>query len=190
MVEMGGGRKAVPLIGRQRWARLRSVLGRFLARPGAERRLLLEALWALALARALLLVLPFRRLAAMLGQAGLESPAEVTPAQDAIAGQIGWAVAATARYVPWDGRCLTQAVAGWGMLRRRGLSGTVYFGVGKANDPAGRKTFHAWLRCGSRFVTGGDGRLHNQVLTSFARKAARLGEVPGGPRPGAPPAGR
>jgi len=132
--------------------------------------LLLEALRALAFARALALCLPFKRLAGMLGDVGTESPEQVALAHEEIAGRIGWAVASAARYVPWDGRCLTQAAAGWPMLARRSIIGTVYFGVSEAPVPPGRLVFHAWLRCGSSLVTGGDGRLRYTVLACFSWK--------------------
>jgi hypothetical protein len=142
-----------------------------MARSRADRWLLLEALCTLALARVLALCLPFRRLAAMFGDVGTEGPDEVPLAHGEIARRIGWAVACMARYVPWDGRCLTQAIAGERMLARRGIAGTVYFGAGKAAEHGGKMAFHAWLRCGSSFVTGGDGRARYQVLACFSRKA-------------------
>jgi hypothetical protein len=146
-----------------------SPLRRFLARPREDRLLLLEALAALAAGRARLLCLPFRRVAARLGRAGAESPEAVPAAQEDTARRIGWAVTAMARYVPWDSRCLAQAIAGQRMLARRGLDCTLYLGVGEDPLRPGDKAFHAWLRCGTRFVTGGDGRLRFQVLASFAR---------------------
>ncbi len=142
-----------------------------MARSPADRALLLEALYALALARVLAVGLPFRRLARMLGDVGIEGPEAVPPAYEEIARRVGWAVTAAARYVPWDCRCMTQAIAGWRMLARRGIFGTVYLGVAEAPGHAGKLVFHAWLRCGSVFVTGGNGRLRYTVLACFSRKA-------------------
>jgi hypothetical protein len=135
--------------------------------------LLVEAFCALAVARAFTLCLPFRRIARMIGDLGAESPQAMPLAQEEIAGRIGWAIAAMARYVPWDSRCLTQAIAGWRMLARRDIFGTVYLGVDGAPDSNKKLVFHAWLRCGSRFVTGGNGRLHFTVLASFSQKEAK-----------------
>jgi hypothetical protein len=149
------------------------ALRRFLSRSREDRKLLLEALGALAVARVFALFLPFRRIARMIGDLGVEGPEKEPPAQEEIAGRIGWAVAAMARYVPWDGRCLTQAIAGWRMLARRGIFGTVYLGVAGAPASADKMVFHAWLRCGSRFVTGGNGRLHFTVLANFSRKEVK-----------------
>ena len=88
-----------------------------------------EALIALAVARGAMAFLPFRRIAAWLGTPGAESPATATAEEIHTAQEVGWAVGALARRVPWDGRCLAQALAATGMLRRRGMEGTVSFGA-------------------------------------------------------------
>ncbi len=110
---------------------------------------------------------PFRRIAAWLGTAGAESPAMVTPEDARTAEGIGWAVTALGPRVPWDGRCLAQALAACAMLRRRGVEGTVSFGV-REGESAGF-TAHAWLRVGSHIVTGGAGHEGYKAFSTFAR---------------------
>ncbi len=110
---------------------------------------------------------PFRRIAAWLGTPGTESPTTVTTEAAGIAQSIGWAVSALGSRVPWDGRCFAQALAAAAMLRRRGVEGTVSFGV-RDEESAGF-TAHAWLRVGSRVVTGGAGHQGYKALTTFAR---------------------
>jgi len=110
---------------------------------------------------------PFRRIAAWIGTPGAESPAAVTPEHTRTAEGIGWAVSALGPRVPWDGRCLAQALAATAMLRRRGLEGTVIFGVREGESS--ELEAHTWLRVGSRFVTGGAGHEFCQTLTTFAR---------------------
>jgi Transglutaminase-like superfamily len=110
---------------------------------------------------------PFRRIAAWMGTPGAESPATVTSENARIADGIGWAVTALGRRVPWDGRCLAQALAATAMLRCRGVEGTVSLGV-REGEPAGFEA-HAWLRVGSRVVTGGGGHEQFKALTTFAR---------------------
>jgi hypothetical protein len=156
----------------QRWNRkaffVWSDLKRAARLPGARRWLLGEALIALAIARAAMALLPFRRIAAWLGTAGAESAATATAEELDMAREIGWAVGAVARRVPWDGRCLAQALAATSMLRRRGLEGTVSFGAA----PGNRAGFdaHAWLRLGSCMVTGGPGHQRFKAFTTFARR--------------------
>lgn len=110
---------------------------------------------------------PFRRIAAWLGTPGAASPGKVTPEHERTAELIGWAVTALGRRVPWDGRCLAQALAATAMLRRRGVEGTVSLGV-RDGESAGFEA-HAWLRVGSCMVTGGAGHEHYKSLATFAR---------------------
>lgn len=142
-------------------------LKRYARIPRARRRLLWEALGALAIARVAMALLPFRRIAAWLGTPGAESPATAAPEEIRTAEEVGWAVAVLARRVPWDGRCMAQALAATGMLRRRGLEGTVSFGV-RRGESAGFDA-HAWLRLGSCVVTGGPGHQRFKTVTTFAR---------------------
>lgn len=130
--------------------------------------LLSEALIALAIARIAMALLPFRRIAAWIGTPGAETPATATVAEIYIAEEIGWAVGVLARRVPWDGRCLAQALAATWMLRRRGLEGTVSFGVCRGGST--ELDAHAWLRFGSCMVTGGPGHQRFNTFTTFARK--------------------
>ena len=136
--------------------------------PRARKWLLGEALLALLVARGAMALLPFRRIASWLGAPSVEGPATATAAEIGAAQEVGWAVGAVARRVPWDGRCLAQALAATGMLRRRGLEGTVSFGV-RQGESAGFDA-HAWLRLGSCIVTGGPGHEHFQAFTTFARR--------------------
>ena len=112
--------------------------------------------------------LPFRRIADWLGTPGAESSLMAAADEIRMAQEVGWAVGVIARRVPWDGRCLAQALAATGMLRRRGLEGTVSFGVCQG-ESAGFDA-HAWLRFGSCVVTGGPDHQRFKVISTFARK--------------------
>jgi len=138
--------------------------------PGSRRQLLGEALLALLIARGVMLFLPFRRIAEWLGTPGAESPVAAAPDEIRMAQEVGWAVGVIARQVPWDGRCLAQALAATGMLRRRGMEGTVSFGVCEGQGKSAGFDAHAWLRFGSCVVTGGPEHQRYKVITTFARK--------------------
>ena len=73
-----------------------TLLAKLRACSWRDRGLLLEALLALAIARAALLLIPFRRLTPLLGPARTQAQTVPTPAQAAAARRIGWAVAAVA----------------------------------------------------------------------------------------------
>jgi hypothetical protein len=143
-------------------------LNRYFGLPRARKRLLGEACFALAVARTAMACLPFRKIAFWLGAPGTETPQTAPAAQIQIASDIGWAVGALARRVPWDSRCLAQALAASGMLRRRGLEGTVSFGADRGESR--KLVAHAWLRFGPCMVTGGAGHDRFKVFTSLARK--------------------
>jgi hypothetical protein len=113
-------------------------------------------------------LLSFRRIAAWLGTSGVEGPATATAEEIRTAQEVGWAVGAVARRVPWDGRCFAQALAATWMLRRRGLEGTVSFGASQGSS-AGFDA-HAWLRLGSCMVTGGPGHQRFKAFTTFTRR--------------------
>lgn len=138
--------------------------------PGPRRRLLYEALLALLIARGAMAFLPFRRIAHWLGTPGAASPAVAAPDEIRMAQEVSWAVGVIARRVPWDGRCLAQALAAMGMLRHRGLEGTVSFGVCEGQGESAGFDAHAWLRLGSCVVTGGPDIQRFKVITTFARK--------------------
>ena len=150
-----------------------TLLAKLHACSWRDRGLLLEALLALAIARAAILTVPFRRLTPLLAQAGAApTPAQAgaapTPAQAAAARRIGWAIAAIAPRTPWCSNCLTQAFAATALLRRRRIPSTLYLGVARSADPPQDLTAHAWVRCGEHPITGGDGQRRFTILSTFA----------------------
>jgi transglutaminase superfamily protein len=152
----------------------------------AQRWLFLEATVWLGLLRAATLTLPYRQVAALLrltqsaasdGSPGLAvSPAGRGPGgpgrQPGVTGVTGWALAAAAARTPWHSTCLVQSLAGYVILRRRGVPSVVYLGVAK--DPAGEFTAHSWLRCGDVIVTGRGGHQRYSAIAAY------------GPAPGLP----
>ena len=128
--------------------------------------LLLEIGVLLGLARLAILLVPFRHIARIFGPQHAETPAVADLASEPRVRHLGTMIRATARNLPWECKCLAQAMAGKVMLARRGLPSTVYFGV--RNDDEGEFGAHAWLRSGAVYVTGGPGHRHFTVLTIFA----------------------
>ncbi len=130
---------------------------------------LAEAVCWLALARVLLLALPFNSIAARLGKIHQQSPETLDNAiQRGQARHIGYAVTKMSRYVPWDSACLAQALAAKCMLGTRHLPSTLYLGV--AYDENKKMLAHAWLRCGDVFVTGAPQHKRFTVVATFASK--------------------
>ncbi|HYD69827.1 lasso peptide biosynthesis B2 protein [Azospirillum sp.] len=151
--------------------RLARYPARFLALPGAERRLLAEAAATLALASALLALLPFAtamRLAGLNARTGTAAARQDAPAPEAgtTAPAVGAAVARAARHLPFRAVCLQQAIACTLMLRRRALPVTVHFGMAK--NAAGALDAHAWSVSGGAVVTGAPGRERFTPIAVFA----------------------
>jgi hypothetical protein len=143
----------------------------------AQRYLFLEAIVWLGLLRAATLALPYRRVAALLRltQSGaLDGPA-VAPSGRGPggarrqAGVTGWALAAAAARTPWHSTCLVQSLAGYVILRRRGVPSVVYLGVAK--DPAGDFMAHSWLRAGDVIVTGRGGHQRYAAIAAYGPAA-------------------
>lgn len=137
-------------------------LSKFRALGWGDRFLLAEAAVWLALARIALFV-PFRWLAPKLGEA-TESPSE-DQTESAIGARVAWAIAAASRYTPWTTRCLAEAMAAKAMLGVRGVPTTLYLGTGK--NEQGEFSAHAWLRCGTSYVTGAANKDEYAVIARF-----------------------
>jgi hypothetical protein len=155
----------------QRWRRIWKL-------SWTDRWLLAEALFWLGTARLALRLLPSRWLAPCFGQPmAARPPSEALSVPRSQACRLGWALDTLSRSLPWKCSCLTQALAGKMMLRRRGWPSVLVLGVARADQT----TFmaHAWLQCGTLILTGapGHGRFH--VLTTFVEeRPSAAGEVP------------
>lgn len=65
---------------------------------------------------------------------------------------ISWAVQTSAAYLPWRTDCTVQAIAAKRLLAKQAITSDFYVGV--KNDEANPFSAHAWLMCGSTYVTG------------------------------------
>jgi len=147
---------------------LRSIPAKWQRRSRLEQRLLLEAFVLLGMARLLVLCVPFRQLARTLGQHMRESAQDVAAPEEELAVLVGRAVQSAANNTPWESVCLPQAVAGQWMLKRRRIAATLYLGVMKAEQKPEQLAAHAWLRCGSKILTGAAGHRQFTVVSMFS----------------------
>ena len=134
--------------------------------PWARKRLLIEAVVLLALARLAVLALPFRWVSKVLGRQGAQTPLRDHSAHERPIRAVRSTLRKVSRHVPWTSKCLDQAITGKIMLARRGIPATIYFGVKK--DDKGELDAHAWLRSGSVYVAGGQIRGRFAVINTFA----------------------
>lgn len=117
-----------------------------------------EALVLLAFFRVCLAVVPVRRIIGAIthGKAGEEAETtEASEASLAVARKVQWAVSAAARHSAVEFVCFPQTLAGYMMLRWRGVDGTMIYGV--MRSPEGELLAHTWLMVGDGMVLGGEG---------------------------------
>jgi hypothetical protein len=132
-----------------------------------DRGLLVEAQALLAVARLVVLLVPFRFYSSYLGMHMAESPVgENNAAPRTTLRRVAWAIGAISRRAPWRCRCLEQALAAKVMLRVRGVPNTLYLGVARSADK--QLEAHAWVRSGPFYVTGGNGRDRYAVVSTFS----------------------
>jgi hypothetical protein len=138
---------------------------RFMALSGRERRLFVEAVLWLSLCQ-LALLLPFRWLAPHLEARMKQAPDTNLPSRmHTLVSDISQAINRAAHHIPWEAKCLVQAIAGKFMLRCRKVESTLYLGVAKESKD--QLKAHAWLRCGRQVVCGGRGMACYTVISTF-----------------------
>jgi hypothetical protein len=130
--------------------KLRRKLKTFLGKSAAERWLICEAVAMLALARIIVLTVPFRLMARW-----LERAPETGSCDEALLIRVRKAVTTAARNVPWNAVCLPQAIAAKAMLARRGCGSA--FHLGATLNAQGKLIAHAWLEAGGTIVVGAAG---------------------------------
>ncbi|MCR8746859.1 lasso peptide biosynthesis B2 protein [Romboutsia lituseburensis] len=119
-----------------------------------EKLLFIEAFFLTGLMRAKILKVPFNKLKEELGTYNTESADDVVLDDYKKAKIVRDVVVTISKFTPWESLCLVQAMTVQRMLKKRGISTTIYLGVNKENQ---NMIAHAWIRCGQMFVTGGDG---------------------------------
>lgn len=115
--------------------------------------------------RGFILFVPFNKLRRGMGKHKEESVATVDVEVYKEAKRISWIVTLTSSKTPWESKCLVQALTAQKMLKKKGISTTIYLGVRKEGN---EMKAHAWSRCGQYYVTGGAIRDQYTVVAKFA----------------------
>ncbi|HEY6926855.1 MAG TPA: lasso peptide biosynthesis B2 protein [Steroidobacteraceae bacterium] len=137
---------------------------RLTLRPIQLRRiaLLLEALAWLFVLRLAISHLPFRLIAARVGTCVEPEDDRVRqiltrppdPTSVLMARTVGWAVACSARKLPFSTACLHQAIAARRMLNRRHVATVLHLGASCESGFAEPLEAHAWLEAAGAEITG------------------------------------
>jgi hypothetical protein len=134
--------------------------------PGSARRLLIEAAVWLGIARALVLVIPYRRVVSLLRLQDQEFTLAVPGEEQRVISQVTRTIATISAHTPWESNCLVRAIAAKVMLRRRRINSTLYLGV---KMEAKTLTAHAWLGR-DRSVVIGDNNLATYTVVWTSRE--------------------
>ena len=110
----------------------------------------IEAWTLLHVTRGFILFLPFKKMAAFLGNSQIETTRDSIA--DRIALDVSHAVRRAARFTIHSSKCYDQALTAKLMLAYRKVSSTIYFGLAKDHDSG--LSAHAWVRVGNIIVTG------------------------------------
>ncbi len=131
----------------------------------SDRGLFIEAVWLSFWARMTVLLLPWSFVVRWMGE-----PLQIAPGSADVdlelLQRVGRTVRRVERRVPWQSKCLIQAMSAKTMLSRRGVAGTIYLGLLRVDGEEFKS--HAWLRCGTRFVTGRKGHEPFLPMSTFA----------------------
>jgi len=137
---------------------------RFFTISSDERKYFFLAIYYSGIARILILFVPFRKYSFWLGKYGRETD-ENTIASETYISLISLSVKRAQKITPWRYKCLEQAMTAKKLLDKKNIVSTIYFGVNRKN---GKMNAHAWLRCGSRYVTGGRNRNEFTTVAWFS----------------------
>lgn len=143
---------------------------KFLALDRQHKALFIRAYFLLAYLRVAMISQPFKKFIQDLElhkqSVQLE---ELSGKERGTAIAIGWAVQTAARFTPWESACLVQVLAAQKMLQRRKIPGAFYIGATKGVEQgSGEMAAHAWLKCGSQFITGEQGHKQYTVVSCFS----------------------
>jgi hypothetical protein len=128
-----------------------------------ERKMLFEAVITLFWVKILVVLSPLRWYANILGKERAVTPEDMYANE--IIFEIARAIVRGRKVFPWKTLCLCEAVTAKIMLNRRQIVSTLYLGVAKEK---GTLIAHAWLRCGTTYVTGKQGMERFTVVSTFA----------------------
>ncbi len=137
-----------------------------------DKLLIISIVILTAVARAAILIIPFRKLKIYIGELNKESTFAVSQEEYNMARKIGWAIEKVSNHTPWESKCFVRALTAQYLLSHKKIESTIYLGVAKEEillkkdntqeislDKSSGKNIiaHSWIRCGQLYVTGGNG---------------------------------
>jgi hypothetical protein len=126
-----------------------------------------EAWLHLAIARLLVVMLPFKYLHSFIGKPQVVSDDSEVFTMQREESAIGKAIKRASTRCFWRTKCLEQAVAASNMLRLRGKHYLFYLGVSVGTEDWRSFYSHAWTVCDGQIITGGVNVSFFKVITKL-----------------------
>lgn len=145
---------------------LRKLLRRLRPLSPAHRWLLLETTLQLVLARLALRVLPFHWLVRWF-QRPARRPELQGAARRLACQEVRLAIDYTNQWLDLNAVCFPRSIAAQTMLRRRGVSTTLYYGAATLPDQ-GKLVAHVWLQDGDEGIIAHENISQFQILARYA----------------------
>lgn len=125
-----------------------------------------------AIIRSAMLIIPFKNLRKCMGELNKESSLNISDEKYKIARRISSSIIKVSKYTPWESKCLVQSLTAQYLLSCSNIESTLYLGVSRenniktenqdiTNNKENKKSdliAHSWIRSGSFYVTGGEGK--------------------------------
>lgn len=126
----------------------------FIKKPISEKLHLLKITSYLAWYRFFILSFSFKRLSKQLGNLNADPlQSDGKPGPETL--QLANSIRRISYIVPWESKCLVQAVVAKILLKNKGMRSTLYLGVRKSGDGSSLEA-HAWLDVGEQTILGGE----------------------------------
>ena len=143
-------------------------ISRFFALSCHDKMAFIEALFFLLISKLIVITMPFRKAAQLMGALNVEPVADITQLKPAKSARVKLFVAMGAANVPWNSVCLDQALAGAFMLQRRHIPYGLCIGV-KRDLTEDKLRAHAWILCGGKILIGGIRSLQFTRVAVFSK---------------------
>ncbi|TQV85348.1 lasso peptide biosynthesis B2 protein [Aliikangiella sp. M105] len=121
------------------------------------------------LIRAMILLIPFRKIAMYLGKYhhNYQLSCLASDKQLGIARRIGHVIKLVARYTPWDSKCFVQVIMARTLLGWYQIPYVIHFGARLTRQKKKPMTAHTWIKVGPWIITGRQGHQSYGVVGSY-----------------------
>ena len=139
-------------------------IGKYICLTKEEKALFRQALYLMIGWKMRIILFPMRKYAKFLGKKG-EDSVNSDVSKDYLINKFTQAIHRADSVLPWESKCLTEAIATKRLLERYNIKSTLFLGVTK--DENQKLIAHAWLRYGEHIISGERGYLRFTIVEKF-----------------------